>query len=131
MHWGTPPWRVDFRPPATPLPKSVDVAIIGGGFTGLAAAAWLRRVDPGLSVAVFEAGRIGHGASGRTGGMVLGETAAGDKPGLGDVLAGFPKILRALEVECDLALEARGKSDANTVSQIPPSPGRIPAPCEW
>ncbi len=82
----------------------MDVAIIGGGFTGLAAAAWLRGLDPTLSVAVFEAGRIGHGASGRTGGMVLGETAAGDKPGLGDVLASFPKILRALKVECDLAL---------------------------
>ena len=82
----------------------MDVAIIGGGFTGLAAAAWLRRLDPKLSVAVFEAGRIGHGASGRTGGMVLGETAAGDKPGLGNVLAGFPKILHALKVECDLSL---------------------------
>ena len=104
MHWGTPPWHVNFRPPAKPLPKSVDVAIIGGGFTGLAAATWLRRLDPKLSVAVFEAGRIGHGASGRTGGMVLGETAAGDKPGLGDVLAGFPKILRQLKVECDLSL---------------------------
>jgi len=103
VHWGTPPWHVNFRPPAKPLPKSVDVAIIGGGFTGLAAATWLRRLDPKLSVAVFEAGRIGHGASGRTGGMVLGETAAGDKPGLGDVLAGFPKILRQLKVECDLS----------------------------
>lgn len=82
----------------------MDVAIIGGGFTGLAAAAWLRGLDPRLSVAVFEAGRIGYGASGRTGGMVLGETAAGDKPGLGDVLAGFPKILRQLKVECDLSL---------------------------
>jgi glycine/D-amino acid oxidase-like deaminating enzyme len=104
VHWGTPPWRVNFRPALNPLPKSVDVAIIGGGFTGLAAAAWLRRLDPKLSVAVFEAGRIGHGASGRTGGMVLGETAAGAKPGLGDVLAGFPKILRALQVACDLSL---------------------------
>ena len=82
----------------------MDIAILGGGFTGLAAAAQLRRLDPKLSVAVFEAGRIGHGASGRTGGIVLAETAAGDKPGLGDVLAGFPKILDALKVRCDLAL---------------------------
>jgi len=82
----------------------VDVAILGGGFTGLAAAAQLRRLDPKLSVAVFEAGHIGHGASGRTGGIVLAETAAGDKPGLGDVLAGFPKILDALKVRCDLSL---------------------------
>ncbi len=104
MHWGTPPWRVNFRPPSRPLPKSVDIVILGGGFTGLAAAAQLRRLDPKLSVAVFEAGRIGHGASGRTGGIVLGETAAGDKPGLGDVLAAFPKILDALKVRCDLSL---------------------------
>ncbi len=102
--WGNPPWRVNYRPPTKPLPKSVDIAILGGGFTGLAAAAQLRRLDPKLSVAVFEAGRIGHGASGRTGGIVLAETAAGDKPGLGDVLATFPKILDALNVRCDLSL---------------------------
>ncbi len=104
VNWGTPPWNVAYRPPARPLPGSVDIAILGGGFTGLAAAAQFRRLDPKLSVAVFEAGRIGHGASGRTGGIVLGETAAGDKPGLGDVLAEFPKILDALQVRCDLSL---------------------------
>ena len=123
MHWGTPPWRVNFHPPSKPLPKFVDVAILGGGFTGLAAAAWLRRLDPSLSVAVFEAGRIGHGASGRTGGMVLGETAAGDKPGLGDVLAGFPKILRALKVECDLALGGAW--------EIARKPGLANSPIAW
>ncbi len=104
IRWGKPPWRVSYRPPSGQLPNSVDIAILGGGFTGLAAAAQLRRLDPKLSVAVFEAGRIGHGASGRTGGIVLGETAAGDKPGLGDVLAAFPKILEALKVRCDLSL---------------------------
>ena len=104
VRWGNPPWRVNYRPPAKPLPKSVDIAILGGGFTGLAAAAQLRRLNPKLSVAVFEAGRIGYGASGRTGGIVLGETAAGDKPGLGDVLAACPKILEALKVRCDLSL---------------------------
>jgi len=104
VNWGNPPWRVNYRPPKKPLPTSVDIAILGGGFTGLAAAAQLRRLDPKVSVAVFEAGRIGHGASGRTGGIVLGETAAGDKPGLGDVLAAFPKILETLKVSCDLSL---------------------------
>jgi len=82
----------------------VDFAIIGGGFTGLAAAAWLRLLASASSVAVFEAERIGAGASGRTGGMALGETAAGDLPGLGDVLDGFQKILRELNVDCDLSL---------------------------
>jgi len=82
----------------------VDFAIIGGGFTGLAAAAWLRILAPDKSVAVLEAARIGAGASGRTGGMVLAETAAGNQPGLGDVLAGFRAILEKLKVRCDLEL---------------------------
>jgi glycine/D-amino acid oxidase-like deaminating enzyme len=36
--------------------------------------------------------------------MTLPETAAGDLPGLGDVLAGFSGILRELRVDCDLTL---------------------------
>lgn len=102
--WGKTPWRIDFLPEAHRLPQKVDFAIVGGGFTGLAAAAWLRRLAPDKSVAVFEAGRIGAGSSGHTGGIVLGETAAGDLPGLDDVLAGYAKILRALGVNCDLSL---------------------------
>ncbi|MFZ3202111.1 MAG: FAD-binding oxidoreductase, partial [Candidatus Acidiferrales bacterium] len=42
--------------------------------------------------------------SGRTGGMALAETAAGDLPGLGDVLGGLANILGKLGVECDLEL---------------------------
>ena len=49
-------------------PKKVDVAIIGAGFSGLSTALVLARA--GLSVAVFEAGQIGEGASSRNGGMV-------------------------------------------------------------
>ena len=103
--WGTPPWKIDFRPAARPLPRSqVDFAVIGGGFTGLSAAAWLRKLDPQKSVALFEAAQLGAGASGRTGGMALDETADGDLPGLGNVLEGYEKILRDLEIECDLEL---------------------------
>lgn len=102
--WGEPPWKIDFQPPSPPLPDRVDVAIVGGGFSGLAAAAWLRRIAPATTVAVFEAQSIGSGSSGRTGGMVLEESAAGDLPGLGDVLDGFSSALRDLGVECDLAM---------------------------
>src|SRR5580693_2026262 len=102
--WGAPPWEVDFLPPRLPVPPKVDFAVIGGGFTGLAAAAWLRMMAPGKSVVLLEASNLGAGASGRTGGMVLAESAAGDLPGLGDVLAGLQNILRKLDVECDLAL---------------------------
>lgn len=102
--WGVPPWRIDFTPPSQPLPPSADFAVVGAGFTGLAAAAWLRALAPEKSVVVLEGGRIGHGASGRTGGIVLSETAAGDLPGLGDVLPGFQHILKKLRVDCDLHL---------------------------
>jgi glycine/D-amino acid oxidase-like deaminating enzyme len=53
----------------TPLPEKVDVAIIGGGYTGLSAARTL--AQGGVRVAVLEAQTIGWGASSRNGGMVL------------------------------------------------------------
>lgn len=102
--WGVPPWKIEFTPPRRSLPSSLDFAVVGAGFAGLAAAAWLRVLAPEKSVVVLEAGRIGSGASGRTGGLVLSESAAGDLPGLGDVLAGLKKILRKLRVESDLLL---------------------------
>lgn len=45
-----------------------DVAIVGGGFTGLRAALML--AEAGTDVAVFEAGDVANGASGRSGGQV-------------------------------------------------------------
>src|ERR1700746_676478 len=51
--WGVPPWSVDFRPAPEPLPDRVDFAIVGGGFTGLCAAAWLARLAPKQSVRVL------------------------------------------------------------------------------
>ena len=53
----------------TPLPEKVDVAIIGGGYTGLSAARTLAK--SGATVIVLEAETIGWGASSRNGGMVL------------------------------------------------------------
>jgi len=47
----------------------VDVAIVGGGFTGLSAA--LSLAEAGVSVAVLEAETPGWGASGRNGGFVV------------------------------------------------------------
>jgi glycine/D-amino acid oxidase-like deaminating enzyme len=47
---------------------SVEVAIVGGGYTGLSAAYHLAR-EHGIQAAVLEAGGIGWGASGRNGGF--------------------------------------------------------------
>lgn len=102
--WGTPPWNIDFRPRAYSLPAKVDFAVVGGGFTGLAAAAWLRRLNAEKSVALFEAECLGSGSSGHTGGMTLSQSAAGDLPGLGDVLSGLSTTLRDLRIDCDLTL---------------------------
>jgi glycine/D-amino acid oxidase-like deaminating enzyme len=102
--WGKSPWTIDFRPAPRVLPEEVDVAVVGGGFTGLATAAWLRHFAPQKSVAVFEAATIGAGSSGHTGGMALAESSVGDLPGLGDVLGGFADALRVFEVDCDFIL---------------------------
>jgi glycine/D-amino acid oxidase-like deaminating enzyme len=103
-NWGNRPWAINFRAKSHALPESVDFAVVGGGFTGLAAAAWLKRLAPEKSVALLEAGTFGSGASGHTGGMALAESAAGNLPGLGDVLSGYKKMLDELRVEGDLHL---------------------------
>ncbi len=53
--------------PAMDGSRTADVAIIGGGFTGLQAAYTLARA--GISVTLIEAHRFGDGASGRNGGQ--------------------------------------------------------------
>ena len=53
----------------------VDVAIVGGGYTGLWTAYYLKKLAPTLSVAIVEARFPGFGASGRNGGWCLGEIA--------------------------------------------------------
>jgi len=103
-NWGNRPWTVNFRTKPQPLPNTVDFAVVGGGFTGLAAAAWLKRLAPEHSVALLEAETFGAGASGHTGGLALAESAAGNLPGLGDVLAGYQKILAELHVDGDVRL---------------------------
>ncbi len=64
-------------PPNPPLAENleVDVAIIGGGFTGLSAAHFIRKNSPSKSVVVLEAMGCGNGASGRNGAMLLNMTA--------------------------------------------------------
>lgn len=55
---------------------SVDVAIVGGGFTGVTTA--LELVERGYRVAIVEGRKIGWGASGRNGGQVTGSLSGQD-----------------------------------------------------
>jgi glycine/D-amino acid oxidase-like deaminating enzyme len=131
--WGTTPWEIRFKPPnsARDLPHVADYVVVGGGFTGLAAAAWLRRLAPDQSVVLLEAHNIGAGASGRTGGMALAETAAGAQPGLGDVLSGFRKILEALAVDCDLDLRGAWEIARSDPKSQPRNKSPRRSPIEW
>src|SRR6476469_159431 len=70
--WDTvPEWTT--APPASQHPditaRPWDVAIVGAGYTGLAAARQLAR--SGAAVIVFDRNSIGSGASSRNGGQVL------------------------------------------------------------
>ncbi|MBB2893777.1 NAD(P)/FAD-dependent oxidoreductase [Flexivirga oryzae] len=56
--------------PALTDDTTVDVCIVGAGFTGLWSAYYLLRTDPTLSVLVVDAEHVGFGASGRNGGWV-------------------------------------------------------------
>jgi glycine/D-amino acid oxidase-like deaminating enzyme len=72
-HRGVSFWMSTVDDDLTPQPSldgdlDVDVAIVGGGYTGLWTAYYLSVADPGLRIAVLEAEICGYGASGRNGG---------------------------------------------------------------
>lgn len=65
--------------PGPPLAGDItaDVAVIGGGYLGLATAIALRRRTPAPGVAVLEARAVGYGASGRNGSFAMTVTGLG------------------------------------------------------
>src|SRR4026209_1538551 len=80
----------------TPIPEKVDVAVIGGGFTGLSAARTLAK--RGVKVAVLEANTIGWGASSRNGGMTL----TGLKPSMHTVIKQYGRDVARRLFQCSL-----------------------------
>lgn len=70
--------RPSVRQPLEGACTRADVAVIGGGFTGLSAAYHVLKSQPGAKVIVFEAERVGYGASTRNTGMLT--------PGVGQSL---------------------------------------------
>jgi gamma-glutamylputrescine oxidase len=102
--WGVAPWRVDAAIPAAPLPARVEVAVVGAGLAGLSAA--LDLAEHGVRVAVFEAARVGAGASGRSGGIALEGTAdGGPREGVQDCLAFLADTVKRHSIDCDLVLD--------------------------
>jgi len=119
------------QPPINPQltqDLTVDVAVIGGGLTGLSAAYYLRKGSPQKSVAVFEASGCGNGASGRNGAMLLTMTAErymnfSSSPAMDkaiydltvDNIRSLSKLSTATGIDCELqatgALQVLGNSD--------------------
>ncbi len=100
-----PLWWDDRQRRALPepvLPERVDVAVVGGGYTGLSAA--LTAARGGASVVVFDAEDPGDGASTRNGGMV------GDR-----LKPSFPKLEKTFGTERAAALMAE---PANAVDYL-------------
>ena len=105
--------------PGPPLAEDLacDVAIVGGGFTGLSVAYHLKKAWPDLEVVLIERAVVGHGASGRNGGFVmpligwdllyaahkLGEDAAGAAYRLMyDAVEHVKRMVAEHQIDCDL-----------------------------
>lgn len=112
-------WQATAEPP--PESESLtwnlkaDVAVIGAGFTGCAAA--LRLAQAGTNVCLIEAQDVGYGASGRSVGLVNAGLwvepnkiirALGQEKGqlLNDILMRAPGVVFGLIEEHDIACEA-------------------------
>ncbi|MEL0007601.1 MAG: FAD-dependent oxidoreductase, partial [Luminiphilus sp.] len=69
-------WWDGLRRPGPEPPLETETtaqyAIVGGGYTGLWTAYFLKQHQPHADVVVVEAQQVGHGASGRNGGWLMG-----------------------------------------------------------
>lgn len=108
--------------PARPAPgptlgggRTVDLVVVGAGFTGLWAAIQAKEDDPGLDVVVVEAGRVAEQASGRNGGFCSASLTHGLENGharfereldrieavAADNFAGIAASIDRYGIECD------------------------------
>lgn len=93
----TPYWtdRPDRPVPTEPLTTATDadLAVIGGGYSGLWTALLAKERNPGSDVVLVESGMCGHAASGRNGGFC----SASLTHGLGNGMERFPDEIDDLE----------------------------------
>ncbi|HRQ22619.1 MAG TPA: FAD-dependent oxidoreductase [Anaerolineales bacterium] len=119
--------------PTQPLTTKIqtDLAVIGGGFTGLWTALQARQADPNRDVILLEAGEIAIGASGRNGGFCAASLTHSFQNGrnrwekeltkliqLGDQnLDGIEATIQEFDIECDF-IRAGELNIANEEYQI-------------
>jgi glycine/D-amino acid oxidase-like deaminating enzyme len=122
-----PWWRQEAPPdPAEPALEGdvdADVAIVGGGYTGLWTALTLRRREPTLRVVLVEAETCGAGPSGRNGGFLHGywsqltrlRRAVGDEGALAVARASEGAVAAVRELGDDVWLREAGMLEVSTV----------------
>jgi glycine/D-amino acid oxidase-like deaminating enzyme len=145
-----PLWRDTAGADPPPRPaldghRSVDVAVVGAGFTGLWTAYYLLTTQPGLRVVVVEAESVGFGASGRNGGWCsalfpTGVAALARRYGRKAALAHqqamratVDEVARVVEregVDCHLA-KGGTVSVARTAAQMSRAEAEVTAAREW
>ncbi len=98
-------WVSRGREPAGPPlrgEREADLAIIGGGVTGLSTALHALLRSPRLRVVLLEAHYVGFGATGRSGGVLGDGTEMGTPPGTEDNVAHVIEIVDRFGIGCDL-----------------------------
>ncbi|MFQ5790579.1 MAG: NAD(P)/FAD-dependent oxidoreductase, partial [Acidobacteriota bacterium] len=88
--------------------QEADVVLVGGGYTSLVAAYFLKRLRPELEVAVLESQYVGFGSSGRNAGMVLHELhwAREGKHGAKSVRFTYDRTVDVVDVIQEIAEES-------------------------
>ncbi|MFJ3497102.1 NAD(P)/FAD-dependent oxidoreductase [Streptomyces sp. NPDC086091] len=103
-------WYADDGLPAVrePLPgdTTADVVIVGGGYTGLWSAYYLKKADPALRVVVLEQRFCGYGASGRNGGWLYNGIAGRDRYAKLHGRDAAVRLQRAMNATVDEAVRA-------------------------
>lgn len=103
--------------PALDGDLEVDVAVVGGGYTGLWTSYYLSEADPSLRIAVLDKDIAGFGASGRNGGW-----CSADFP------ASFAKVARTYGTPAALAMQAALNE---TVDEVGAVAGREGIDCHY
>ena len=75
-------------------PVHCDLAVIGGGYTGLWTAVRAKERDPGRNVLLIEADQVGHAASGRNGGFCAASLTHGESNGRSRFPDEYPQLDR-------------------------------------
>jgi glycine/D-amino acid oxidase-like deaminating enzyme len=98
----TPFWLdTPLRPPPRPALRRdthADLAVVGGGFSGLWTALIAKERDPGRDVVLLEGGRIAWAASGRNGGFCNASLTHGEANGLAHAARDY-EVLKTLGEE--------------------------------